>query len=184
MKTPDPKHHSGFSLPLLMLSFGVASGLFSQKVEAQDRTTLTTTTIPIPLPGHSFWRHPDCDAVVEVWTDPKTGLRGKIVSLNPADEKIRKAVGKILKKDEEDVTAKDVLSFQGMEGDLHLHREGLKWTGSIYWPFKQKSYGVDVEQMKDALHVHGYLLLLPIFGKSVDLKPVGGPAPQISFKTP
>lgn len=173
-------------MPTLLLSFGMASGLFSLNLEAQNKAAQAPAPTPAPLTmsltGHSFWRHPDCDAVVEVWTDPMKGLRGKIVSLNPADEKIRKAVGKILKKDEDEVTAKDVLSFQGMEGDLHLHQEGLKWAGTIYWPFKQKSYGVEVEPVKDALHVHGYLLLLPILGKSVDLKPVR--PPQIALKTP
>lgn len=180
----DRKHHTGFSLPLLMLSFGAATGLFGPKVEAGEPSPVNTQTMA--QTGHTFWRHPDYDAVVEVWTDPLTGLRGRIASLNPADEKIRKVVGKILKKDEKDVTAKDVLSFEGMEGDLHLHREGLKWTGSIYWPYKDKSYGVDVEPAQNVLHVHGFLLWLPIVGKSADLTAVAPPrtASQISPKTP
>ncbi len=131
------------------------------------------------VPGHRFWKHPDYDAVIEVWTDPVKGLRGRIASLNPADEKIRKVVGKILKKDVGQVSAKDVLSFVGLEGDLHLHPEGAnKWIGSIYWPFKNASYGVAVEEAADKLHVRGFLLTLPFIGKSADLKPAAAPAPK------
>lgn len=171
------RKHSGFSLPLLMLSFGAATGLFGPKAEAGDAKAPPPPTQT--QPGHSFWKHPDYDAILEVWTSPDSGLRGKIASLNPADQKIRQIVAKILKKDEKKVSDKDVLGFQGMEGDLHLEKDGEnKWTGSIYWPFKKKSYGVDVEQASDKLHVHGFLLKLPILGKSVDLKPASAPAPK------
>jgi uncharacterized protein (DUF2147 family) len=178
MKT-DHRRHSGLSLPLLMLSFGAATGLFGAKAEGQD-----STAAPPPAPvrtetGHSFWKHPEYDAVLEVWVGPDSGLRGKVVSLNPADKKIRAVVAKILRKDEKKVSDADVLAFQGMEGDLRLKPDGEnKWTGSIYWPFKQKSYGVDVEQAEDKLHVHGFLLKLPIIGKSVDLKPAAAPKPK------
>ncbi|MEZ0226847.1 MAG: hypothetical protein ACAH83_19985 [Alphaproteobacteria bacterium] len=171
------KRHSGFSLPLLMLSFGAATGLFSPKAEAQGTTNAPPPTPTRVEPGHSFWKHPEYDAVLEVWVSPDSGLRGKVVSLNPADKKVRAVIAKILKKDEKKVSDADVLGFQGMEGDLSLKPDGEnKWTGSIYWPFKKKSYGVDVEQAGDKLHVHGFLLKLPIIGRSVDLKPAAAPA--------
>ncbi|TAL28712.1 MAG: DUF2147 domain-containing protein [Alphaproteobacteria bacterium] len=173
------KIHSGLSLPLLMLSFGAATGLFGGRAEAQDSTNAPPPTPTQTEPGHSFWKHPEYDAVLEVWVSPASGLRGKLVSLNPADQKVKAVVAKILKKDEKKVSDADVLSFQGMEGDLRLKPDGEnKWTGSIYWPFRKKSYGVDVEQTNDNLHVHGFLLKLPILGKSVDLKPAAAPRPK------
>jgi uncharacterized protein (DUF2147 family) len=177
MKTSGPKRYSAFSLPYLAFSFGAVAGLFGDALRAEE---------PLPAPetptmtetGHTFWKHPDYDAVVEVWADATKGLRGRVASLNPADKKIREMVGKILKKEEKLVSDKDVLSFVGMEGDLHLHREGLKWTGSIYWPFKEKSYGVDVEQKGDTLHVHGFFLWMPLLGKSAELTPAKPPGPK------
>lgn len=164
-----------------MLSFGAAAGLFGPRAEAQEPETglpppPTTTVVEA---GHTFWKHPDYDAVVEIWTDPVKGLRGKIASLNPLDNKVREVVGKILKKDVKQVSDKDVMSFQGMEGNLSLHREGLKWTGTIYWPFKEKSYGVDVETPTDhTLHVRGYFIMLPFIGRSVDLQSAPPPKPK------
>jgi uncharacterized protein (DUF2147 family) len=177
MKTDRPRRHSGLCLPLLALTFGAASGFLGGRAKAQEAPPLPPASMTAP--GHTFWKHPDYDAVIEVWTEPVRGLRGKIASLNPNDEKIRKVVGKILKKEEDQVSAKDVLSFVGMEGDLNLHRDGAnKWTGSMYWPYKDKSYGVDVEQDAAKLHVRGFLLLLPFIGKSADLKPAAAPAPK------
>jgi hypothetical protein len=183
MKSPGQKRHSTFSLPYLMLSFGAALGAFGKAKAAEPAPVIPPSPPAMTEPGHTFWKHPEYDAVVEVWTDPVTGLRGRVASLNPADKKIREKIGKILDKDERQVTDKDVLSFVGMEGDLHLHREGLKWTGSIYWPFKQKSYGVDVEQKGEhTLRVHGFLLWMPIIGRTADLKPAEPPPP--APKTP
>ena len=185
------KRHSNWSLPMLALSFGAATGLFGGKAEAQETTQIipptpvTMTQTQTQSAAHSFWRHPDYDAVMEVWVDKDKGLRGKIVSLNAADRHVREAVGKILKKKTGEVTDDNVKSFSGLEGDLTLKQTAPdKWSGTIYWPYKDKSYGVDVEISPSKMHVHGFLLWMPIFCKDVDLKPAEKPPLRTTDSTP
>lgn len=177
------KRRTSFSLPTLMLSFGAATGLFGPRAQAQavepppqgtaiEQTIETDATAP-----RTYWKHPEYDAVMEVWESKEKGLRGRIVAINPADPKVREAVAKILKKSPKKTTHEDIMQFQGMEGDLTLHREGDKWTGSVYWSFKKKSYGLDVEEKKGKLHVRGFFLSFPLFGASVDLTPASKPVP-------
>lgn len=186
MKKGSPfKRHTGFSLPSLMLSFGAATGLFDTLHAAETNAPPpippdpVTQAVEMPLRRDStYWKHPEYGAVMEVWTDPEKGLRGRLVSLDATDEKVREVVGKILKKKTEKVTDDDINGFVGMEGDLTLQQLGENhWKGSIYWPYKQKSYGVEVKQEDGNLHVRGFFLRFPILGKEVDLKPAAAPKP-------
>jgi hypothetical protein len=178
----------------LVLGFAAAGQLTGANAKAEDAPPPApiqqpqATNAPAVIPGHTFWKHPDYDAIIEIWTDPVLGLRGKVASLNPDNPKIRSLAAKAYHmEDEKKLTRDQVLAFQGLEGDLHLHSAGDgKWTGTIYWPytrFKVKTFGVDVDQRNDQLHVHGYLLPwkilgvpMPQFGKSTDLKPSAPPS--------
>lgn len=180
------KRYSSLGLPTIMLSFGAATGAFDRAMAQEPPTpplpppnpvTLTQDTVTQPV--RTYWKHPEYDAVLEVWTDPEKGLRGRLASLNPDDPKIKLMVSRILEKKPEKVTQDDILGFVGMEGDLKLRKLGDNhWKGSMFWPFKGKSYGVEVKQEDDNLYVRGFILKLPILGRSVDLKPSPPPAPK------
>lgn len=178
------KRHSVWSLPSLFLSFGAATGLFDT-ARANETNSVplpenpVTETVEMPQEQRSYWKHPDYDAVMEVWETKDRSLRGRIMSLNAEDKKIQEVIGKILKKKTAEVTKDDINGFVGMEGDLHLQKLGENhWKGSIYWPYKEKSYGVEVELDAGKLHVRGFFLMMPIIGRSVDLKPAAAPAPK------
>lgn len=190
-KSGTPKRHTGFSLPSLMLAFSAVAGLFSSALPAAE-----ASIAPIPAetytleqqPEKTYWRHPQYDAVMEVWTDPVKGIRGKVVSLNADDLKVREAIGRILRKDVKKVTTEDVKSFVGMEGELSMRETSPgKWEGTVYWPYKKKFYGLDVEQKEGKLKAHGFFINFPIFGRTVELVRAEKPAEQkvdIALATP
>lgn len=176
------KHHGGLSAPMLMLSFAAATGLFSQVLQGQD----TASATPVPAvsarldtvpPGATYWKHPDYGAVVMMWECPGKGLCAKVVALDSNDKKIRELAAAILAKDVKKVTAEDVQGFVGMEGQLELTKQGDKWKGRVYWPFHKKYYGLDVAQKDSStLSVHGFLIRLPILGRTVKLEAAKPPA--------
>jgi uncharacterized protein (DUF2147 family) len=176
------KNHGSLSLPTLMLSFGAASGFFSQTIHAQDTTavpprtdstlTVSTLTVSNTVPANAtYWKHPQYGATVMMWECAEKGLCARVVALDPEDKRLREMAAKILEKDVRKVTAEDVMGFIGMEGQMELKKEGDKWKGRVYWPFKKKFYGLDVTQ-KDSttLDVHGFLIRLPFIGRTVKLQ--------------
>lgn len=168
---------AGRPLQTLTLCFAAATGIFSQTLPAQDSAAATVVRMQDSVPpGATYWKHPQYGATVMMWECAEKGLCAKVVALDPEDKKIRELAAGILYKDVKKITAEDVQGFVGLEGQMELKKEGDKWKGRVYWPFHKKYYGIDVVQ-KDSttLNVHGFLIRLPIIGRTVKLQPASPP---------
>ncbi len=127
----------------------------------------------------NFWKHPDYDATVETWPCEERGICGRVHNLNPEDKGVREVVGKILKKPEKKVTREEVLSFCGYEGEMSLKQKSADtWEGKVFWPFREKFYGVSIRQEdQNRAVVRGYFLWFPLLGRTEKLIGVDNPPP-------
>jgi hypothetical protein len=136
----------------------------AQQQPAKDSAeAVTETAVANPLTGHTYWTHPDYDGVLDVWNCPERGICAQIHSVNANDERVRKAAGKLLKKDPSKVTEADVMKefcgYQAQFSDMKQLEPG-HWDGKIWIASRNTFFGVDLKASNDGskLDMRGYLL--------------------------
>jgi hypothetical protein len=180
---------------VLTLAFWAASvrPLRGQNL-ARDSSAATQTTPSGAQPGHTYWKHPDYDAVLDLWNCPERGVCLKIHSLNPADKKVRELAAKELKKKPEELTDADMVKFCGYEFQLQemKQKKDGKWQGKLAFNSYSTRFGVEIQRPAEdggKLRMRGYIaegfwhkitLGNPggLLGKTIEFTPVTSPPPS------
>jgi hypothetical protein len=144
--------------------------------------------------GHSYWKHPDYDAVLDLWNCPERGICLKIHALNAEDPKVRALAAKDVKKDVKDLTPEDMQKFCGYTLELHdMKQKDGKWQGRLYVRSRNQNFGVEIQPPAAGgdgkLRMRGYViegfwhkLALGnpggILGRTIEFAPVAEPPPS------
>ncbi|MEZ0226846.1 MAG: hypothetical protein ACAH83_19980 [Alphaproteobacteria bacterium] len=153
----------------LAMGFAVAAArpLRAQVVERdtvqQADSLQKADTVSNAQPGHTYWKHPDYDGVLEVWRCPERGICAKVQSVNTQDPRVRTAVAKTMKKDVKKITDEDVLkNICGYEAQFREMKEVEPdhWVGKIWIVSRNTHFGVELKQAQNQEHLYlrGYVL--------------------------
>lgn len=170
----------------------LAAGAFTpRRAAAQTQRDSTVKTDTYAQTGHTYWQHPDYDAVLDIWRCAERGVCVKVHSVNAENQKTREAVAKDAKKDIKNITPADVAKFCAYEAQLVQMKEVAPgdWRGKIWIASRNSHFGVDIHEPKGEevnLKMRGYIvegwrrwatLGNPgnIVGKTMELAPVKNP---------
>jgi hypothetical protein len=147
----------------LTLGFAVAAARPLRGQDAVRDTVQQADSISNAKEGHTYWKHPDYDGVLDVWRCPERGICARVHAVNTQDERVRKAVAKTLKKDVKKVTDDDVLkNICGYEAQFREMKEVEPghWAGKIWIVSRNTHFGVELKQAQDQEHLYlrGYVL--------------------------
>ena len=117
----------------------LTSALFTPRARAQgggSSQTVAADTLRSwqPEPGHTYWKHPSYDAILDMWECKERGICMRLHTINPDDPEIRKLTAKETKKKIEDITHDDLAQMCGYEmqfSDMKRQKDG-SWQGKLY----------------------------------------------------
>lgn len=141
----------------------------------------------IPQTAHSYWKHPDYDGIIDLWTD-SAGIQFRIHALNPANEKVRNLVAGNVSKDKNKLTQADFeksLEYKPQLRDMK-NMGGGRWQGKIWIEQRKEAFGFDIQLPQGDnknLKLRGYAIsgwkkvvtLGGLVGKTLELTPVANP---------
>lgn len=143
--------------------------------------------------GHTYWRYPDYDGIIDVWKDT-SGIHFRVHSINPENQKVREMVAGQAKKDTASLTEADFQKAVGYVAQLRDMKEGKdgKWRGKIWIEARKEHFGLDIQFPKGTetrLSIRGYIvegwkrfvtLGNPgnIVGMTMEFSPVANPPPR------
>ncbi|HYD17297.1 MAG TPA: hypothetical protein VEF76_02320 [Patescibacteria group bacterium] len=171
----------------LTLAFLAAS---VRPMRAQNPAVVAPIEQTQPQTSHSYWKHPDYDAIIDLWTDT-SGIHFRVHALNPENPKVRELVAGNVSKDKKDLTTADfekTLNYAAQLRDMKNMGNG-RWQGKIWIEQRKEAFGFDIQlpqQGEKNLKLRGYAIsgwkkvvtLGGIVGKSLELSPVANPPPR------
>lgn len=175
----------------LALGFLAAS---VKPMRAQNAVVPQGIVQTIPQTAHSYWKHPDYDGIIDVWTD-STGIQFRIHALNPENDKVRNLVAGNVSKDKSKLTQADfgkALEYKPQLRDMK-NMGGGRWQGKIWIEQRKEAFGFDIQlpqgEQKN-LKIRGYAIsgwkkvvtLGGLVGKTLEFTPVANP-PDRGFST-
>lgn len=112
--------------------------------------------------GHTYWKHPDYDSVIDLWRD-STGIHFRVHSINPDNPKVKEMVAGSVSKKIENLTPADyekAASYVAQLVDMKEEKNG-KWKGKIYVATRKEHFGIEIQLPQGAeknLKVRGYII--------------------------
>lgn len=147
----------------LTLGFAAASARPLRGQEAARDTVQQANSVKDAQPGHSYWKHPDYDGVLDVWNCPERGICAKVHAVNTQDARVRRAVAKTMKKDVKKITDDDVLKnicgYEAQFSEMKQNEPG-HWEGKIWIASRKTFFGVELKEAQDHEHLYlrGYMI--------------------------
>lgn len=168
----------------LALGFLAAS---VRPMRAQNAIVPQAIVQTIPQSTHSFWKHPEYDGVIDLWTD-STGIQFRIHALNPENDRVRNLVAGYVSKDKKNLTPADfekALDYQAQLRDMKNMGNG-RWQGKIWIEQRKEAFGFDIQLPQGDqknLKIRGYAIsgwkkvitLGGLVGKTLEFTPVTNP---------
>lgn len=168
----------------LALGFLAAS---VRPMRAQNAVVPAAAVQTIPQSAHSYWKHPEYDGVIDLWTD-STGIQFRIHALNPENDKVRTLVAGYVSKDKARLTPADfekALEYQAQLRDMKNMGNG-RWQGKIWIEQRKEAFGFDIQLPhgnQQNLKIRGYAIsgwkrvvtLGGLVGKTLEFTPVSNP---------
>lgn len=147
----------------LTLAF-LAASVRPMRAQAPHNAAALTQTIdnPYKQEGHTYWKHPDYESVIDLWKD-STGIHFRVHSLNPDNPKVKEMVAGSVSKKIEHLTQADYEKAASYVAQLVDMKEGKngRWTGKIYVATRKEHFGIDIQLPhgnEKNLKVRGYII--------------------------
>lgn len=112
--------------------------------------------------GHSYWKHPDYDSIIDFWME-KDGPHMRVHAINPDNPKVRDMIAKGAKKDVSQLTQEDLdkaASYVSILKDMKREKDG-SWRGKLYVVSRDEHFGIHIrlpEGDQKTLLIRGYII--------------------------
>lgn len=117
--------------------------------------------------GHSYYRHPETNLVLDFWSSAKNKISMKVHSVDPQNSNMRKLAAKGLEKAE--ASESDVLKFCGFGSERGLQFLNMKEAGSGHYKGEMK-VGLDILRGKGDVYGSAKGVSIHLKGESALLR--------------
>lgn len=162
----------GFARTLYSIA---ATGALVLAFMAVTSRTMRAQHLPQPAPfsetlsgafnkeaGHSYWKHPDYDSIIDFWIDAK-GPQMRVHAINPDNPRVKDMIAKGAKKDVSQLTQEDfdkAASYVSILKDMKQEKDG-SWRGKLFVASRNEHFGVHIRPSAEGqpnLLVRGYII--------------------------